>query len=144
LGTSLIIGKSGFISADVEYQDFSNMNLRSFDVDMGADNQTISNLYTNAFNVRVGGEYRYENFMLRAGANWQQDPTQLNDGINRDILALSGGAGVRWETFFVDLAVVSIQRDETYSPYTFFDGSGPIANFERQDLRVMLTAGLRF
>lgn len=144
LGTSLIIGKSGFISADVEYQDFSNMNLRSFDVDMGADNQTITNLYSNAFNVRVGGEYRYENFMLRGGANWQQDPTTLNDGVNRDILALSGGAGVRWEKFFIDLAVVNIRRDESYAPYTFFDGSGPIASFERKDLRVMLTAGLRF
>jgi len=144
LGSSLIVGKSGFISADIEYQDFSTMNLRSFDVDMGADNQTIANLYGSSFNVRVGGEYRYDNFMFRGGVNWQQDPTNFNDGVNRDILALSGGAGMRWEKFYVDVSVVNIRRNATYAPYTFFDGTGPTANFELRDIRAMLTAGIRF
>lgn len=144
VGTSMILGKSGFISADVEYQDFSSMVLRSFDVDMGADNQTIANLYMNSFNVRVGGEYRYNLLRLRGGVNWMQDPTTFNDGLRRDILSLSGGFGARWEKFYADFAVVHTTSNESYFPYTFSDNTGPFVDLENRNTRAMITLGLRF
>ena len=55
----LIVGKSGFISADVEWADYSKSNFtleKEYIVDQNDVNQVIANRYKSALNIRFGGE----------------------------------------------------------------------------------------
>jgi long-subunit fatty acid transport protein len=143
-GASFIIGKNGFISADVEYVDYTQANLRSLEIDLSADNLTISNLYTNAVNLKVGGEYRYNTLRFRGGYGYYQDPTNFNDDVNRSISSISGGLGLRMQKYFLDLAVVHNFTNNSYSPYTLFDGTQPNVAIVDRSTRAFLTFGLNF
>ena len=136
--------KNGFISADIEYVDYSNTNLSSNDFPTTADNRTIEQLYTSVVNFRVGGEYRYDIFRFRGGFGYYGDPdtTEIVD-LSRTEFSL--GAGVRLKNFFIDLGVVSsFANESSYSPYTFFDGTGPTANIETNNTNAVLTLGFNF
>ena len=143
-GASFIVGKNGFISADVEYVDYTQANLSSVELDLSSDNQTIANLYTNAVNLRIGGEYRYDIFRLRGGYGYYQDPTNFDDNVDRSISSISGGLGLRMQQYFFDVAVVHNFTNNTYSPYTLFDGTQPNINIQDRNTRALLTFGFNF
>ncbi len=143
-GASFILGKNGFISADIEYVDYSQANLSSLEIDLSSDNQTIANLYSSAVNLKIGGEYRYNIFRVRGGYGYYQDPTTLEDNVNRSISSISGGLGVRMQRYFFDLAVVHNFTNNSYSPYTLFNGTQPNVKIQDRNTRAFLTFGLNF
>lgn len=143
-GASFIVGKNGFISADIEYVDYSQGNLSSIEIDLTSDNQTIANLYSNTINLKIGGEYRYEIFRLRGGYGYYQDPTTFDDNVNRSISSISGGLGIRMPKYFLDLAVVHNFTNNTYSPYTLINGTHPNVNITDRNTRAFLTFGFNF
>lgn len=65
LGATMFVGKSGFLSGDIEFVDHASTSISASDFLTGSDNDEIRNLYTSVVNVRVGGEYRIEDFRLR-------------------------------------------------------------------------------
>ena len=143
-GIAVFFNKNGFISADVEYIDFGNSSLSSNDFATTADNRTIESLYTSVVNFRVGGEYRYDVFRFRAGLGYFGDPyTTENIDLSRTELSL--GAGLKFRKFYADLGVITNLSQETgYSPYTFFDGTGPTANIDTNNTNAILTFGFNF
>jgi hypothetical protein len=143
-GISVIVGKNGFISADVEWVDYSRLNLRSDQIDMFADNQTINNLYKSTLNFRVGGEYRYDIFRFRGGYSYYQDPTTIEDDINRNITNISGGLGIRLQSYYVDLAVVHGSTENAHRPYTLANGGEPLSIQRDRNTRAFITVGFTF
>jgi hypothetical protein len=112
-----ILGKSGFISADVEWADYSQANFaldKEFVLDQNAVNQQITSRYKSALNMRFGGEYVYDMFRFRLGAGLNGSPRQDKNFWNT---TLNAGAGIRGRHFYMDLAWQQRTQKENYTPY---------------------------
>jgi hypothetical protein len=72
-------------------------------------------------NYRIGGEFREGIFRARAGVAYFGDALdeKESDGINRAMLNLTAGVGMRLSSFYLDLALVHSRSKTGYSPYTF-------------------------
>src|SRR5690606_36460696 len=92
-GATYFFNKNGFISGDVDYLDYSSMNLSSPDISMEANNEDIRDFATSTINYRAGAEYRFNLFRVRAGAAFYGDP--LDDERDRTVRQFSGGVGIR-------------------------------------------------
>jgi hypothetical protein len=120
-GTTFFLPKKlGFVSADVEYVGYQSMNVRDLNDDRWSSDQKrlIQDTYKDVLNLKVGGEVRFNNVNLRAGANYLADPYKNSDGIDRSETLFSVGAGYRNSRFFADVAGVFNQFTSSYTPYT--------------------------
>ena len=140
-GLTYFFGKNGFLTGDVEYSDFSNLNYSGADggESFEQQNENIESLFKSGISYRIGGEYRINIFRLRAGYAHLASP--LQDDLNRDIEQVSLGAGVRTDKFFIDLgAIQSFQHESLVTPYP----GSPSALVENQSTRITLTTGFFF
>ncbi len=143
-GLAVFMEKHGFISADVEWINYSKTDYSGED-DWSADNDIISGLYKSAFNMRVGGEYRLDKVRFRAGYMYMPDPfVTPQNGINREVISFSGGAGYRTAKFYIDLAVMHGSGDNSYRPYTLNYPLDPVVRQTRKFTTVLVTVGLPF
>jgi hypothetical protein len=146
-GASYIFGKSGLVTLDVEQLNYggSKYSSNTTGVSYDADNNDINNLYANVWNVRAGGEFRYESFRLRAGAGYRPDPFKdQQDGLSRSIFSGSLGAGYRANKFFVDVAYVKSWGSNTYRPYTIPNDASPMLNYDQNLSNIVGTIGFTF
>jgi hypothetical protein len=146
-GATFFLGKNGFISADVDWVDYSAANLDSDDINMGPDNFEIQNRYTSTIDFRIGAEYKIDKFRLRGGYARYGDP--LSDSTyDRSTQQLSGGAGIRIKNFSIDLAIVSQKFNSLYSSYQVLDNSGnnigPVTEIKNSITNGYLTLSLGF
>ncbi|SNS97023.1 Outer membrane protein transport protein (OMPP1/FadL/TodX) [Ekhidna lutea] len=149
LGASMFIGKSGFLSGDLEFVNYGNAKLNSDDFSTSQDNDDIKSAYESVVNIRVGGEYRFDSFRLRAGYAYFPDPfkdTNLQDRTN-----ITFGFGYRTFDYFLDFAVVSSISQQQAVPY-FLDpetvpedfAGQPVATSDIQNTTVTVTFGFNF
>lgn len=141
VGVAAFIGKSGFITGDLEYIDYSRANLNSDDFSTSADNDVIEVLYESVVNVRVGGEYRFDNFRLRAGYAFLPDP--IKNYNLQDRTDLTFGFGYRTFDYFLDFAVISSKTQREAIPY-FSDVNQPFGRTDIRRTTVSVTFGLNF
>lgn len=145
LSASTVIKKYGFLSADVEWVDYSSnrYNLTSNAATNENEiyerelNRGIQAAYKQAMNIRLGGELALDNFRLRAGVNLNGKPEEGESGFNT---TYSAGAGVRWESFFLDLGYRRFTGKGSVMPY---DGA-PVAITDNTTSDVLLTLGFKF
>ncbi len=100
-----IIAKRGFLSAEVEYVDYSSGRF-NFQSDAGAEidrqnnlNAEIANDLNSAINLRLGGEWTYDIYRFRAGANVLGAITDESG----NTIVYNAGLGLRKNAFFMDL-----------------------------------------
>ncbi len=146
-----IIGRSGFISADVEYMDydFANFNftgdtdtddLREFEQELNTD---IDDQLTSAINLRIGGEYAIKNYRIRAG--YSNAGSYLDQSDIEKVQAITAGIGIRQEYFYADLAFKKSFTESNYVPYRLInpeDGQ-QVYNLTNNS-RIMVTLGFKF
>ncbi|MEO5600034.1 MAG: hypothetical protein ABIR06_03820 [Cyclobacteriaceae bacterium] len=142
-GGVAFISQYGFLTADVE---FTNPSKSKYKSDISAlsfddDNTTITTTYQPIINYRFGAEFRYDIFRARAGYGVQSNTYSENLTSNNKISSISGGLGVRTKSFYVDLAIIHSNGKSFYQPYTFEDGSGPMASFKNKTLNGVITVG---
>lgn len=148
-GASVFLGKVGFLSADIEFLDYSQAQVSSRDFNETDDNNVIRDLYQNAINIRVGSEFRIEQFMVRAGYALDGDPYRYSS-IDNSIQRISGGVGYRNKDYFVDLSVVHTSWQSQRSPYTIYSFDdpdldiSPVATIDNKNLNFSVTFGLNF
>jgi hypothetical protein len=152
VGASIFAGKSGFISADMEYipyqlSDLSGRN-NADNKFLKQYNRIITNSYQNVLNLRLGGELRVDIFKLRAGLAYLPNPYKSSDDVNRDVAQISGGAGVKLNDFYIDLGIVNTRYESSYQPYSLNSdyniGPAPIAVSKNSLMNVILTMGFYF
>jgi hypothetical protein len=147
LGGSVIIAKNALLSADVDYVDYATTKFSVSDgySDIIADNNAyIKQNYTNAINYRVGGEYRIQNFSLRAGYGLNGSPYKDDNNNTFDVKYYSGGIGYRFNMWYLDAAYQRTETTNTFSPYELNDFSEPIASSKLARNNVFLTLGVKF
>ena len=145
LGTAIFFKKYGFITADVEYLDYTNSHVSSSDFFADADNTTIQNLYQSVTNIRLGAEFRYNILRFRAGYARQGDPFVSGfDDLDRSRTILSGGVGLNFGKYFFDLAYSNTSFEQSFAPYTLADNANPVALTENNLNSTRFTFGLNF
>ncbi|MEO9872569.1 OmpP1/FadL family transporter [Ekhidna sp.] len=141
VGAALFIGKSGFLTGDLEFIDYGSANLNSDDFSTTEDNDVINDTYESVMNLRFGGEYRFDSFRLRAGYAFFPDP--IKDSNLQDRTSISFGFGYRTFDYFLDFAIASSTTQQQAVPY-FILNDQPVATTDIRNTSVSITFGLNF
>lgn len=164
-GIAYFLGKYGFITADVEFVNYSKAKYREDD-DFSSGgffddiNDGIASNNESAINYKIGAEGRFEVFRLRAGYAFNADP---DNGSSYDAGFINykygatqhytAGAGIRLKNFFLDAAYVHTQQDidyapfvsgTSYSPYSLKTTNEPLMNINKKQNSVVVTMGVNF
>ncbi|MES3018016.1 MAG: hypothetical protein V4721_09565 [Bacteroidota bacterium] len=147
-GIGYFFGNQGFLSADVDFVDYSTINFLPSDNGNAAlindNNKAILDNYKSAVNYRVGAEYKIESIMLRAGYGVQGNPYKNLSTSDLNTSSYSGGLGYRINNYYVDLTYQNVGFTSDQKPYTLNNGSEPIASLKNTRHNVFLTVGTRF
>ena len=146
-GIAAFISKRGFISADLEYVNYSQAKFSDPDPNFSfaGDNTSIQNLYTSALNLRLGGEIRVDKLRFRAGLAYYGDPfDNPEDNIDRSKMIYTLGGGVRHKNYYFDLGFSYNQTDSYYSPYSLFDGGQPQVSTQTSQVNLQFGIGMLF
>lgn len=139
----LILNKAGFLSAEVEYVDYATARLGfgGFEEDERVANDSIEAKLATAMNFKFGGELAYEIFRFRAGFGLYQSPIVGDDVTNS---AFSLGAGIREESFYMDIAYRRQTIKEAYAPYLTTDFPTQVVETNAVFNHILITFGFRF
>lgn len=144
-GISYFISNKGFLTANINFIDYSGIRIRSNDsaTDL-TTNAALNDLYKEALNYSFGAEFKLvDNFMIRGGYNSLGNPYHNKDFKSENF---SGGLGYRFGSYYIDGAVIFNQNNlqtQTVS-YSFDKRIEPFANRNTQTTNVSLTFGARF
>ncbi len=148
-----LFGKSGLISADYEYLDYSTMKLRDGGdgYNFSDENNDISNLYRSTQNIHIGGEYRPLDYVsLRAGIEFIGNPynsTAYNTTQpNKDFSYTNYSCGIGFRQSSYSLDVTYKLTDSKY--YDSLYGSvpnytSPAAKYKVNNSQILLTLGFK-
>ena len=146
VGFSAIMGKSGFISADYSYSDWSQIHFTDMSESGSAQdyfdylNKQVQDTYTAVHRIRVGGEFKVEDWFLRAGYLMQTSPYKnLKDNVTD---ALSFGLGYDFGKFEVDFALVN--SNEKYNRQLFPVGLTETYQINQRTNHYALTLRMNF
>jgi len=119
---AFIMGKVGVVSADYEFMNYSRIRMAgtglSNNYDYSAENEAIRDNYELAHKVKIGMEYRLaDNWRVRGGAIYQQSPFVNGSSANTSMITYTGGLGYRKDRFFIDLAGMFREDQESYWLY---------------------------
>lgn len=146
-GATVFLGKSGFISADVDLINYSGARYSSgiSGISFDSDNENIKDAYQTTTNVRLGGEFRLDKLRFRAGGSYMPDPnkTEQNNS-SRDITSITGGVGYRTQKFYVDFALILSNGANTYRPYRVNSPDSPLVIMDNKTTFGMVTIGFPF
>jgi len=110
--------------------DYTNRNYRNIKFSNGVftnENQFYQNRLRNTHNYNIGTEWRFDNFSIRGGYNYEQTPFITNnldnDSITNfsDVEGYSFGGGYNFGVFKVDLAYTNNNRTANYNFYPGFN-----------------------
>ncbi len=146
-GAGWIIGRIGFLSADLEYVNYAST---SFDLNIAGNdpanqafedqlNRQIDEQLAETFNLRFGGEIVLNPFRLRGG--YAILGPSLNNGTAQQFL--SAGIGFTKGRFFLDIAARQLVGQEQYQPYTTSYSDAPQINIQKEGIRGFITVGFR-
>lgn len=140
------LSKYGLITGDVEFTNPAKAKYSSntSGVSFGQENDDIKAVYKSVINYRLGGEFRYKVFRVRAGYGVQGSTYQDSFDLDNSIKTISGGLGVKLQKFYADFALIQSKGKSQYYPYTFFDGTGPTVDLDNKTMTGMLTFGFTF
>jgi long-subunit fatty acid transport protein len=119
-----VLAKRGMISVDYVRKDYSQSYLDEqgmFGVGSGysfdAENNAIDSNYALTNNLRVGSEFKINDFfMIRAGYSYYESPYANNDEMSSKV-AYSTGFGYRNKNYYVDFAYRITKWTEDYYMY---------------------------
>ncbi len=163
LGLMYLLGKKGFISADVELTDYANSrfesdlpvtdpNFYAYDI----ENRNINELFDMAINYRLGAEFRFDALRVRGGAalfssgltdaaKEYQNGELAIESIDNNRMLYSLGLGFRQPKYFLDVSWVYLVQDDKSNPYS---GSSsvfsPTLVLDKKNSTVAITLGLNF
>ncbi len=124
----------GFITADIEYVNHKASRFGQFKTEDAAEvpkeyydalNEVIKQQYKGTFNVRVGGEIKFNTIMGRLGFAYYGNPYAADNVLKAKKMLLSGGLGYRNKGFFADLTYVHNMTNDAQYPYRLADRSNP-------------------
>ena len=134
------------IAGDVEYVDWSQMELDADGTSFDDVNRDIRQSFDPVWNAKIGAEYLLGNVALRGGFAIKPDPRVFEQGadqtFDRDKTFFSAGVGYQFaDRFFVDLGWMQERFDDQYVPYGDVSTTPPVA--EEEVVRNRVSIGVR-
>jgi hypothetical protein len=150
-----ITKQKAFITADVELVNYKASSYTSNEEfpSVGEEayfksvNNNIDELYRMSLNARIGGEVKFETFMVRGGFAYMGSPYQkdvLPDGMKGWRMIPSLGVGYRDKGYFVDLTYAHAFGKDINIPYLLQDAQYPIAKNNYTNGQIVATVGFKF
>jgi hypothetical protein len=100
VGATAFLSKYGFLTADLEYIDYTSARYSSTNGAFGGDSPEVGNDLQNTFNLKVGVEGRWNILRARAGFAYFDNPYR---DFQQDRQSISAGIGImRKNGFFAD------------------------------------------
>lgn len=145
-----VSAQRGFITADAEWVSYGSSRFspsEENDDETYFDNlnKTVKGYYKGALNLRVGGELKFNTFMVRGGYARYGNPYGAEPfKANRTIL--SGGVGYRNNGIFVDLTYAYTIYKDANLPYRLDPElyTNSYADIKSRIGQVLLTFGFKF
>lgn len=143
--------QKGFITADVEYVNHKGSRFSSENESPTTEekayfkdlNEVIKGEYKGNFNVRLGGELKFNTIMGRLGFAYYGNPYKdAPSKVNR--MLLSGGLGYRNKGMFIDLTYVHAISKDLNFPYRLEDRANTFATIKQQRGNIAATLGFKF
>ena len=122
---ALVLKKKLVLSGDLEFVDYSSMELNGNDYDYFEEqNQEISNTYTSTYNARLGAELNLSPIVFRAGYAKYGNPIYIYDGpymyqsyygdpYRTERQTWSVGIGKRNQYSYIDVAYSFTEKNQT-------------------------------
>jgi hypothetical protein len=146
-GESDVTKQKGFITGDIEYVT-TNSSRFSASEDVADPNYydglnaAIKNLYKGTFNLRIGGELKFNTILARGGFAYTTNPYQGGQ-LKADQYFISGGLGYRNKGFFVDLTYVAGFGKDADFPYRLSDKANTYATLKQNTGTILMTIGIK-
>jgi hypothetical protein len=142
-----VAAQRGFITADAEWVTYGSSRFspsEENDDETYYDNlnQTVKGYYKGVLNLRVGGELKFNTFMVRAGYARYGNPYQQS-ALKASRSIISGGVGYRDNGIFIDLTYAHTIYKDVHFPYRLEENS-PFADIKSRIGQIMLTFGFKF
>jgi long-subunit fatty acid transport protein len=138
----IMIPKHGFISADYEIIDYRDGQIKSteFQSYFETVNTKARTILAQSTNMRIGGEYRWDNYRFRTGYNVNNSPYSGDRKITKQ-QAISAGLGMLWGNgYFMDAACIRSWGTVYNNPYDEKQSS----QIDLTKYTFMLSGGIRF
>lgn len=139
----------GFISADIEYLNYKSARFyTSSDGDANQENyyqqvnDVIKDYYKGAVNFRLGGELKFDPWMVRLGGAYYGSPYS-DKTLEASRIQASAGIGYRYHGFFIDLAYAASFNKDVNFPYRLADAPNTFAEMKNSKGNVVLTLGIK-
>ena len=113
-----IFGKSGLISFDYSYKDFSEITFKpTSDPVFASEYTNIETVLKGASTYRLGGEYRFNDVSFRAGYRFEESPYN-NKQIMDDLNGFSLGLGYNFGNYYMDLSYARTEQERQQQLYS--------------------------
>lgn len=120
-----IFGKTGLISIDYSYKDYGDTQFEpKNDPYFRNLNAEMSNILKSSGELRLGAEYKIQQWSLRGGYRFEESPCKNKTTIG-DLNSFSGGLGYNFGMFKLDLSYTNGQRNSQQGFFNqgFTDGA---------------------
>lgn len=145
-GVAYQIEKSGLISVDYEFVDYSMVRFSETgdDYDYSEKNLELKSTLKPAHNLRVGGELRFNKLYFRGGYGYYGKAFR-EDEVNRDLFnrSISAGIGFREQNLSIDFGFTNLRNEQKYVLYdSYYDTA--MANLINNRNMFSVTLGYKF
>jgi len=106
-----IFNKKGLISIDVATKDYSNVQFKNTNQNNFSDlNSQMSSQMKNAYEIRIGGEYKIKQWSIRGGYRFEESPYVVDNAMG-DLTGYSAGLGYNFGENRLDLSYSNTHRN---------------------------------
>lgn len=106
-----IFNKKGLISIDLATKDYSNIQFKNTNQNDFSDlNSQMSTEMKNAYEIRVGGEYKIKQWSIRGGYRFEESPYVVDTAMG-DLTGYSAGLGYNFGENRLDLSYSNTHRN---------------------------------
>lgn len=137
-----IFDKKGLISIDYTTKDYSKTEFKPTNDNLYRNlNNQMRNQLTNAFELRIGGEYIIKEWSIRAGYRFEESPYKVDYAMG-DLTGYSTGVGYNFGESRLDVAYANDHRN--YNQSLISSGMNDTARIRNTNNNVTVTYSINF
>ncbi|MCU4188529.1 transporter [Flavobacterium sp. HXWNR29] len=137
-----IFNKKGLISIDYAMKDYSNTKFKPTSDSFYRNlNTQMNNQLNNAYELRIGGEYKIKQWSVRGGYRFEESPYKVDYAMG-DLTGYSAGLGYNFGESRLDLAYANDHRN--YNLAFISSGMNDTARIRTTNNNVTLTYSINF
>lgn len=142
LSGAYIFNKKGLISIDYAMKDYSNTKFKPTSENLYRNlNTQMSNQLDNAYELRIGGEYKIKQWSIRGGYRFEESPFKVDYAMG-DLTGYSAGLGYNFGKNRLDLGYTNDHRN--YNLAFISSGMNDTARIRTTNNNVTLTYSINF